>query len=93
MSTKFKNVPVEEDTKIIASIEASLGKFNVLYQKWNWEGVTAESVIFDPHDILGLTDDELLNEVRSSPLLKAESKITISHSASSFVFVNFNFVA
>jgi len=34
MSIKFKNVPVEEDTKIIFSQEVKFGPCNILYQKW-----------------------------------------------------------
>ena len=92
MITKFRNVPIEDDTKILISVEASLGKFNVLYQKWRWEGVTAESLIFESNDVAELSDEQILNEVRSSPLLLAESKITISRSPSGYVFVNFNFI-
>ena len=93
MSVEFKNVPVEDDTKILISTEASLGKFSVLYQKWRWEGVTAESLIFDSCDVAELTDEEIMNEVKSSPLLIADTKITLSRVASGYVFVNFNFIS
>jgi len=45
MSDKFRNVPVEKDTRIIFSQEVKFGTCDVLYQKWSWEGVTAESII------------------------------------------------
>jgi len=70
MSDKFKNVPVEEGTNIIFSLEAQFGDYEILYQKWSWEGVTAESLIFDSRDVAGLTDGELIAEVKTSPLLK-----------------------
>ena len=93
MSDKFKNVPVEEDTTIIFSLEAQFGNYEILYQKWSWEGVTAESLIFDSRDVADLTDEELISEVKTSPRLKEESKVTLTRNDSGFVFVNFNFIS
>lgn len=92
MLGKFERVPIEDDTKIIFSTEASLGKYKVLYQKWYWEGVTAESIIFDSQDVTGLSDSEIMETVKTSPLLKENTEVTLSRSDSAFVFVNFNFV-
>jgi hypothetical protein len=35
MTNKFKNVSVEQDTKIIFEPQAKLGEYDVLYQKWH----------------------------------------------------------
>ena len=93
MSNKFEQVPVEDDTRIIFQQEATLGEYDVLYQKWYWDGIIAESIIFANEDIVGITDDEVETEVRMSPLVKADSKITLKRSKSGFTFVNFNFEA
>jgi len=92
MQTKFDGVPIDEDTKILAQLETNLGNYRVLYQKWFWDGITAESIIFDSQDVVNLTDDEILAEVKESPLVANDSKITLSRSESGFTFVNFNFV-
>ena len=91
MSNKFDAVPVENDTKIIFQIEAKLGEYDVLYEKWFWSGITAESIIFANEDIAGLSDEEIEREVKSSPLLKPDSSITMKKTESGFTFVNFNF--
>ena len=91
MSKKFDGVPVEEDTKILFRLEARLGKFDVLYEKWSWEGILAESIIFADDDISGTTDEEIEQEVRKSPLVKKESEMKIKRSDAGFTFVNFNF--
>ncbi len=52
MSKKFGNVPVEGDTRIIFRQEASLGKYEVLHEKWSWEGIFAESFIFLNKDVV-----------------------------------------
>lgn len=88
---KFNNVPIEEDTKIIFQLQETLGEYDILYQKWFWDGITAESIIFANEDIAELTDKEIEEEVKDSPLLNEGSSVTLKRSSSGFTFVNFNF--
>ena len=90
MSDKFSGVSKEEDTRILFRKEAKLGNYDVLHEKWNWEGIKAESIIFANDDISGLTDEEIEQEVRKSPFIKSGSQITLKRSKE-FTFVNFNF--
>jgi hypothetical protein len=90
MNSKFANVPVDEDTTIISQLEALLGSYPVLYQKWVWDGISAETIIFENLDIASLTDEELEKEVKSSPICRENSQITIKKT-DGFTFVNFNF--
>ena len=90
MSKKFDGVPVEEDTRVLFRLEASLGKYDVLYEMWSWEGIHAESLIFVNDDISGLSDEEIEREVRLSPLVKKGSDMTLKR-LKDFTFVNFNF--
>lgn len=92
MSEKFKSVPVDEDTKILIDQPMKLGSYDVLYQKWVWEGVLAESFIFLSADVSALSDEELKEEARASAMIKANSKLTLSQSDSGYTFINFNFV-
>ena len=91
MSSKFDNVPSDEGTAILFGQEMKLGDFDVLYQKWHWEGITAESIIFANADIVGLSDKEIEAEVKASPLLQPGSSTTLTRTGSGFTFVNFNF--
>ena len=93
MSDKFKNVPVDADTNILFSTEANLGEYDVLYQKWSWDGIIAESVIFVSEDVAELSDAEIEAEVRTLPLVEEESQMTIKRAESGFTFANFNFEA
>jgi hypothetical protein len=90
MISKFANIPVEADTKIISQLETMLGSYSVLYQKWVWDGITAESIIFANEDIASLTDEELEKKVKDSPICRENSQITI-RKTDGFTFVNFNF--
>ena len=91
MSGKFDGVPVESDTVIRLQIEAKWGEYDVLYQKWRWDEIDAESLVFVDEDIANLGDDQIEMELRASPLLKKNSRITIKRSEAGFTFVNFNF--
>jgi len=91
MSNKFAEVPVEKETTILFQQQATLDSYDVLYQKWLWDGITAESIIFLTADVASLDDDEIKTLVRSSPLVKEDSSITMNHGKSGFTFVNFNF--
>jgi hypothetical protein len=92
MSNKFDTVPLEYDTKLLFQEIGKLGDYDVLYQKWFWAGITAESLIFSNEDIADISHKELEHEVKTSPLVKQDSSITIK-SDSGFTFVNFNFLS
>ena len=91
MIDKFNKVPIEDDTTILFQKKAKLGKYDILYQKWFWDGITAESIIFANEDIDDLEEEEIIKEVKASPLLKKDSEITLKRSGTGYTFVNFNF--
>jgi len=91
LSDKFKNVPVEEGTVITFQAEMKLGERDVLYQKWGWGVIEAESVIFVSNDVALLNDEQLESKLRESPIIHSESEVTIKRSGCGFTFVNFNF--
>ncbi len=77
MTSKFEKVPVEHDTKILFRKYIMLGEYEVLYEKWNWDGAYGESIIFFSKDVENLDDNQIETVVRRSPLLKSDTKITI----------------
>ena len=91
MKSKFKDVPVDENTTILFQQGVKLGNYDVLYQKWCWDGIVAESIVFANEDVKDLKDKEIEKLVKSSPIVKEDSKITLKHSDSGYIFVNFNF--
>ena len=90
MSNKFENIPVEEDTRILMSSPMRWGDLDIVYQKWNWEGITAESIIFLSDDVKEMDDEALEADVRDGPLVKSTSQVTIKR-LDKYTFVNFNF--
>ena len=91
MTDKFDNVPVEDDTKILFSTPTKFGEYDVLYQKWFWDGITAESLIFAKDDINNTTMADLEDEIKNSPLFNEKSQMTTS-AKNEYAFFNFNFI-
>jgi hypothetical protein len=91
MCQKFDNVPIDKDTRILFRHPGKFGKYDILYEMWSWEGIQAESIIFVTDDVSEMTDEEIEQEVRTSPLVKKGSAVTIKRLDAGFTFVNFNF--
>lgn len=92
-SEKFKNIPVEKDTKILFRFEVKLGEYDVVYEKWYWKmnACGAESIIFFHEDIKELSREEINALVRTSMVINKDSRTTITLNSHGYTFVNFNF--
>jgi len=88
---KFKNVPEDSDQETRLRLEVKLGEYDVLYEVWNWDGIQGESIIFANEDLGDMEDCEIEQLVRSTPICKDGTSITLKRSQSGFTFVNFNF--
>ena len=92
MNEKFNDIPMDKDTKILFSSPMKWGDLDIVYQKWNWEGILAESMIFLNEDMEEMNDEALEAYVRDGPLVRKDSRITIRR-LENFTFVNFNFIS
>lgn len=90
--SKFENVGNDPDTKILFSTPTTYGDYDVLYQKWKFDGITAESLIFLTDDIKDITKSYLMNDIGKSPLVNDSSKEITTSDKDQFTFFNFNFV-
>jgi hypothetical protein len=88
---KFDNVPTEADTAITLSLESKFGEYDVLYQQWIWDGIQANSLIFDNDDIADVELQSLIEEVRNSPLVNHTSKELTTKLSEQFTLISFNF--
>jgi hypothetical protein len=93
MNAKFKDVPVEEDTRVLRREVVTVGGREVLHEIWTWDGVRGETIVFVSKEVGGLRDTELEAIVRQSNMVELGSQITIKRSDSGFTFASFNFRA
>ncbi len=89
---KFDNVPTEADTVITLSFESKFGEYDILYQQWIWDGIQANSLIFDNDDIADIELQSLIEEVRNSPLVNDFREKITSSVNKQYTFINFNFL-
>ncbi len=90
---EFNNVQVDEDTQIIFQNQLTLSDYAVMHQKWCWDGITAESIIFESEDVTDLNDDQIQSLIIDSKLPQIGSSYTVNRTDEGFTFVNFNFVS
>lgn len=90
MTNKFANIPVDLDTRIIEQEEVKVGDYDACYQKWSWDGIVAESLIFGSSEVAQLDDDALKMLVRQSSYFQSSS-ITLKRNSEGYCFTNFNF--
>jgi hypothetical protein len=89
MKDKFKEVPVDADTRILSSEERKIGDYDVLVQLWSWDGVMGGSLIFANEDVDGLDEDEIMELVTASGFVRKDASISTDKSDSRYTFFNF----
>ena len=90
-ANKFASVPVDADTRITAQQLVQVNGWDALHQRWVWEGVSAQSLVFVASDIADASDETLLQMAADADLHKADEDHTVTRSDSGFVFLNFGF--
>jgi len=88
--TKFKNIPNDSDTFIKYQSEVILDGLDALHQKWRWDSIIGESLIFINEDIAEISLSELEMKIRIDYPQANNSSITTTKSGIYF-FINFNF--
>ncbi len=87
----FSQVPVDEDTKILHRELGQIDTFPILHEKWFWEGIKAESIIFITKEVEGLEPEALIELVKKSKYYKSGSSVTFKATDAGYTFVNYNF--
>jgi 5'(3')-deoxyribonucleotidase len=87
---KFKALPEEKESLTTLREFIKIGNLRLLHEKWCWEGVNGETLIFDQKDVTQLNRDNLTKIVRVSGLVKDEGLIEINDKTPGFIFANFN---
>jgi hypothetical protein len=92
MNKKFKDIGVDEGTRIIKTSEVKIETLEAVHQKWSWDGIYGESIIFFNEDVVDLNEEEIKTMVQKTDYLELGSQITFKK-AEKYTFVNFNFDA
>jgi len=63
-----------------------------VYEKWRWDGVVGESLIFESKDVSGLSEKDLIELLRKNELMEEITQYSTKLTEDGLLFVNFNFV-
>lgn len=86
------NARVEEDTTIISTEGLKVGEYVALHQRWFFDGIKAESLIFKTTDVKNLDKTQLIALAKEHlpKMISLGSSITYSQNEL-HTFLNFNF--
>jgi hypothetical protein len=89
VNDKFKAIPVEEDTRILQKKLMTVNGIDARFERWAWECVIGESLIFVTEEISNLSDEQLWQSIVNQLSIR-DMKHTIKRQID-YSFVNFNF--
>ncbi|MBS1589537.1 MAG: hypothetical protein JST52_07985 [Bacteroidetes bacterium] len=88
MQSKFDQIPKDPDTQILLRKEDKILDYDVLFEFWIWDGISAVSAIFLKEDIEHLSDEEIIKIIQEE--CKTD-KVTISRTNEKYLFANYGF--
>lgn len=93
LDIEFLNVPMDEGTEIRSLSMKTIGGIRCRYEKWYWDGIIAESLIFLMKDVAHLSDEDLAIMIRADDLygVLAEDHTISRNEETGFVTFNYNF--
>lgn len=86
---KFATVPVEDDTRILKQHALTVGHIDVLYQKWAWDGIIGESLIFLAADVAGATGNDVATLVKNNIEISIGESFTFKLTEDGYAFLNY----
>ena len=89
----FEGLSIDADTRLLFRRKIVCKGLPGVHEKWSWDGILGESLIFRLADTADLDDAALEALARQSGHVKARSSVTVSRKHSDYVFVNFNYVS
>ena len=84
---KFTNVPVEDETTIIAKTEGKIAGIDCRFEYWSWDGINGFSYIFLNDDIAQYSEDELTSLV-AKEVLKHDNFSSTFKQIEKYTFLN-----
>lgn len=84
---------MDEGTEIRSLSMKTIGGIRCRYEKWYWDGIIAESLIFLMKDVAHLSDEDLAIMIRADDLygVLAEDHTISRNEETGFVTFNYNF--
>lgn len=83
------DIPLEPDTTLLEEVPVRLDGYDLLYQRWNWDGLPGESLILRENQVEAVTDEQLHQLGLDKGLMPAEASTTITRPRQGYAFLNY----
>ncbi|MFT7299147.1 MAG: hypothetical protein ACI9WO_001969 [Sphingobacteriales bacterium] len=90
MSDKFKNIPTDEETQMLSAKEIKIAGYDALHQKWIWDDLNGETLVFSTPDIQALSEKELKDLILENHKIKSPKDMVVNTVEEGFTFVTVN---
>ena len=87
---KFASRNIDTDTKILSEKIFQHDEYDLLLEKWFWDGIKAKSLIFLTEQVSSLKDSQLESLARKILDISTEQQATLTRSEH-FSYFNFDF--
>jgi hypothetical protein len=87
----FATRKIDPGTHILETQYLQHGEYDLLIEKWRWDGITAKSLIFLSQQIKNLSNTEVEQISKNILSLPEAEKTTLSRNAD-FTYLNFGFI-
>lgn len=91
MPPPFHTLDTDPDTTILMRELLEIQEHPVVHERWRWDGITGESLIFSLADVANVNDAELIAWSHSSGMVSVNEKPQVKRSESGFVFLSFGY--
>ncbi len=88
MESKFDQIPEDPETKTLLRKQDKIRDYDVLFEFWAWDGISAVSTIFCKEDIGHLSDEEIIKIIQKE---RKTDTVTISRKNKKYLFANYGF--
>ncbi len=87
----FEGLTIDPETRLESRRKLELDGLACVHEKWSWDGVVGETLVFRESDV-GQHDDAALEALaRRSGCVELGSAVTMTRDRDGYAFVNFNF--
>lgn len=89
---KFDSVKTEKDTKVLSTQYIKVKNYDCRYEVWEWDGITAQSLIFCKSDFKEPIEDNILSICEEYIGEEFDGSKHTFKTSRDYVFFNYNFI-
>lgn len=90
-SELYKDLPQDENTRILHSYECLINGLDALVESWNWDGINGQSIILLLSQVGDRSDKQVIELLRQ--IADIESDFIVTRDRNGYIFINHDFTS